>query len=284
MCVTMPMRKRQWMRWAHAGYLRVGATTMQVPFALMATAYRRKRLMEGIISGDKEVMTQIMQLSERQAQDAATAATRDAAEEAAMRTARGAEAEIRKMLNTITKKSLERLAAMRVNQDLLMALSPEERRLLAQVAAKVDSDTAAQSALRSPSPGPGSILPPAAVAAAAATATGKARPNTWTVAPTSPHGPPPTTHATGAHAEQPISAFGRSSSGVPQKQYPLVSQNKWQHYSRTPTHQQLLEMPKSFDIKFSKPMLKVGVSGGRVSHAVPLPGLISKGTEASQTR
>ena len=34
----------------------------------MATAYRRKRLMEGIISGDKETMGQIVQLSERQAQ------------------------------------------------------------------------------------------------------------------------------------------------------------------------------------------------------------------------
>lgn len=41
---------------------------MQVPFSLMATAYRRKRLMEGIISGDKETMGQIVQLSERQAQ------------------------------------------------------------------------------------------------------------------------------------------------------------------------------------------------------------------------
>jgi len=41
---------------------------VQVPFSLMATAYRRKRLMEGIISGDKETMGQIVQLSERQAQ------------------------------------------------------------------------------------------------------------------------------------------------------------------------------------------------------------------------
>jgi hypothetical protein len=36
----------------------------------MATAYRRKRLMEGIISGDKEVMSQIAQLSEKQTQEA----------------------------------------------------------------------------------------------------------------------------------------------------------------------------------------------------------------------
>lgn len=36
----------------------------QVPFALMATAYRRKRLMEGIIRGDKEVSISLaLQLS-----------------------------------------------------------------------------------------------------------------------------------------------------------------------------------------------------------------------------
>ncbi len=62
----------------------------------MATAYRRKRLMEGIISGDKEVMLQITQLSERQAAEAATAATREAAEEEAMRSSRGAEVEVRR--------------------------------------------------------------------------------------------------------------------------------------------------------------------------------------------
>lgn len=32
---------------------------MQVPFALLATAYRRKRIMEGLISGDREVMAQV---------------------------------------------------------------------------------------------------------------------------------------------------------------------------------------------------------------------------------
>lgn len=32
---------------------------LQVPFALLATAYRRKRIMEGLISGDREVMAQV---------------------------------------------------------------------------------------------------------------------------------------------------------------------------------------------------------------------------------
>jgi hypothetical protein len=33
-----------------------------VPFALLATAYRRKRIMEGLISGDREVMAQVRML------------------------------------------------------------------------------------------------------------------------------------------------------------------------------------------------------------------------------
>ncbi|GLI60317.1 hypothetical protein VaNZ11_002433, partial [Volvox africanus] len=36
-----------------------------VPFGLMATAYRRKRLMEGIINGHKEVQAQIQQISDK---------------------------------------------------------------------------------------------------------------------------------------------------------------------------------------------------------------------------
>jgi hypothetical protein len=31
----------------------------QVPFALLATAYRRKRIMEGLFTGDREVMAQV---------------------------------------------------------------------------------------------------------------------------------------------------------------------------------------------------------------------------------
>lgn len=36
-----------------------GCRLLQVPFALLATAYRRKRIMEGLISGDREVMQQV---------------------------------------------------------------------------------------------------------------------------------------------------------------------------------------------------------------------------------
>jgi hypothetical protein len=42
-------------RWQHiSAYVRT-----QVPFALLATAYRRKRIMEGLISGDKEMTAQV---------------------------------------------------------------------------------------------------------------------------------------------------------------------------------------------------------------------------------
>jgi hypothetical protein len=38
------------------------AMHVQVPFALLATAYRRKRIMEGLISGDREVMAQVRKM------------------------------------------------------------------------------------------------------------------------------------------------------------------------------------------------------------------------------
>lgn len=37
---------------------------VQVPFALMATAYRRKRMMEGMLNGDKEVKQQMVQMAD----------------------------------------------------------------------------------------------------------------------------------------------------------------------------------------------------------------------------
>jgi hypothetical protein len=51
---------------AEEGGVGGGGEGGQVPFALMATAYRRKRLMEGIIHGDKDVMSQITAMSEKQ--------------------------------------------------------------------------------------------------------------------------------------------------------------------------------------------------------------------------
>ena len=68
----------------------------RVPFSLMATQYRRKRLMSGIIHGDKEVMLQVTQLSERQAAEAVDAAARAAkAAEMPSSPTRNAEVEVR---------------------------------------------------------------------------------------------------------------------------------------------------------------------------------------------
>ncbi|KAJ9530706.1 hypothetical protein QJQ45_014871 [Haematococcus lacustris] len=101
----------------------------QVPFALMATAYRRKRLMEGIISGDKEVMNQIAQLSEKQTADALAVSQAAAASRAG-----DAAGDRKSALTAITKRSVERLKALCVDQELLQSLTPDERRLLSQVA------------------------------------------------------------------------------------------------------------------------------------------------------
>jgi hypothetical protein len=51
------------------------SSCVQVPFALMATAYRRKRMMEGLLSGDKEVKQQMVQMADerQQQQQQATA-------------------------------------------------------------------------------------------------------------------------------------------------------------------------------------------------------------------
>ena len=40
---------------------------------LVATAYRRKRMLEGIMTADKEVRAQLAQMSEKQANDAMVA-------------------------------------------------------------------------------------------------------------------------------------------------------------------------------------------------------------------
>lgn len=56
-----------------------GQAGNQVPFALLATAYRRKRIMEGLISGDREVMAQVTTIAEH----ASRRAAEDAAQQAA---------------------------------------------------------------------------------------------------------------------------------------------------------------------------------------------------------
>lgn len=230
----------------------------QVPFALMATAYRRKRLMEGIISGDKEVMSQIAQLSEKQNQEAAAAAA-SAASAAARKAAAAAKSpETQKILTSITKRSLARLQSMHVDTELLAELSPEERRLLSSVAAKAVKQGVVGN--RSPSPSPqmqaqfpvgGLIrrggsppLPPAMGRSPSQAQLGL---------------------GAGAHSMSPVRprANGISNSGT--GKLPLVPNSKLVHYSHTPGHQQLMEVPQVFDLRFSRSTIKlpVGASGSR---------------------
>jgi len=213
----------------------------QVPFALMATAYRRKRLMEGIISGDKEVMTQIAQLSEKQTQEAAAAA-----EAQAHRRAKALSTDPKKVISSITKRSLQRLVDMHVDEELLAELTPEERRLLSSVAAKAQSSTSRQ--------GGGSAaasLPPAGAAAAMARRGG------------SPPGP------SGQSAPQVMApglgpGLTGGKSGVSATRLPTVN-SRYMHYTQTATHRQLMEVPQVLDIKFSRSTVKLPSGASRAS-------------------
>lgn len=51
---------------------------LQVPFGLVATAYRRKRLMEGIMSSDRSIHRTIQQMSEQHAHEVMAAQAREA--------------------------------------------------------------------------------------------------------------------------------------------------------------------------------------------------------------
>ncbi|KAJ9530851.1 hypothetical protein QJQ45_028828 [Haematococcus lacustris] len=176
----------------------------QVPFALMATAYRRKRLMEGIISGDKEVMNQIAQLSEKQTADALAVSQAAAASRAG-----DAAGDRKSALTAITKRSVERLKALCVDQELLQSLTPDERRLLSQVAERAG--------LGSPAP----------------------------VHRTGSPGSPARPVGHGAAAGEAIA------SGLVGK-----------HYSRSPGHRQLMEVPQRLDLHFSRPTIKLNATGG----------------------
>lgn len=198
----------------------------QVPFALMATAYRRKRLMEGIIHGDKEVMTQIMQLSEKQAQEAAAAA-----EIMALRRAQAKATDPKKVTNSITKRSLQRLMEMHVGEDLLSELTPEERRLLSSVAAK--AQPVAPASPRGPSL---SGLPPPLPA----TRRGLS---------------PPKAAARAAGGGVSLSGMTMPGSSSVSR-LPNVN-SRYLHFSQTAAHKQLMEVPQLLDLKFTKSTIKL---------------------------
>ncbi|KAG2424197.1 hypothetical protein HXX76_014730 [Chlamydomonas incerta] len=125
----------------------------QVPFALMATAYRRKRLMEGIINGDKEVQAQIQQISDKANLEALQATK--AAEVEALRAKAAAAAEgggggaasgggaagvagVALPGRTPSGRPLRRLGQVDpLKGPLLDTLGPDERRIVSSLAAKV---------------------------------------------------------------------------------------------------------------------------------------------------
>ncbi|PNH00475.1 hypothetical protein TSOC_013700 [Tetrabaena socialis] len=114
----------------------------------MATAYRRKRLMEGIINGDKEVQAQIQQISDKAnlealqstkaaevellrakaASDAAATAT--AADRATGGLGGGGVA------RAPSGRPLRRIGQVDVNRALLDALHPDERRIVSSLSNK----------------------------------------------------------------------------------------------------------------------------------------------------
>ncbi|GFR48180.1 hypothetical protein Agub_g10028, partial [Astrephomene gubernaculifera] len=123
----------------------------QVPFALMATAYRRKRLMEGIINGDKEVQAQIQQISDKanlEALQATKAAEVESQRAKAAGEYSGATAAHGSGTGTnnggvqqarprsSSARPIRRPAQSEMSKALLEALGPEERRLVNSLAAK----------------------------------------------------------------------------------------------------------------------------------------------------
>lgn len=102
----------------------------QVPFALMATAYRRKRLMEGLISGDKDITAQIAQMSDEQSR-----------EQLQQQKAQDARAQKQETLGSsfnrrnstdycVTKWQRKNPDFRRHIQELVESMTPDERRII----------------------------------------------------------------------------------------------------------------------------------------------------------
>lgn len=160
----------------------------------MATAYRRKRIMEGIISGDKEVQAQIAQLSEKQTQEALNQLRNVGVE-------KPTKAEVSNRPPPLSRRSLAKVAHLQLDEELLSMLSLEERRLLGAVAQRQHDEERMQRRSGRASKAPGEL-------------------------------PPLRTSAAGTALAKP-------------------------HFAHTARHNQLLEMPQVFDLKFSKPTIKL---------------------------
>lgn len=162
-------------------------------------------------------------------------------------------ADAKKIMNSITKRSLARLQAMHVDEDLLASLTPEERRLLSQVAAKAHGGGSSGShSGRAPrsgqgSPGRGSLGARGPSPGAAGAGSGA---------------PPRPQRLSGSR--QVPTAGGLPPTGLPARRGPdprLPSvPSRMLHYSQTASHQQLMETPQVFDLQFSRPTIKINTS------------------------
>jgi hypothetical protein len=163
-------------------------------------------------------------------------------------------------MSSITKRSLARLAAMNVDEGLLSQLTPDERRLLDQVIHKsqlaVKRDTRSTSGIRV------SPVPPMIVGQPQPGQSGGLEgPSTSGKMPAVSRGSAP------AHG---TAAFKKASRD--DARLPLITGAKYQHYTHSPTHQQLMEVPQVFGIKFSKFSATGNQSKARGASPVPILG------------
>ncbi|GAX82317.1 hypothetical protein CEUSTIGMA_g9746.t1 [Chlamydomonas eustigma] len=116
-----------------------GTRQPTVPFGLVATAYRRKRLLEGIMTSDKEVRAQLQQLNEKQAQEALLAEVE--AEEAKKVVVLKKEKEVfndnKLKASVFGPRRMRELERLHIDEALVAALPLEDQRLVIATLAKV---------------------------------------------------------------------------------------------------------------------------------------------------
>jgi hypothetical protein len=167
----------------------------------------------------------------------------------------------KKTLTSITKRSLARLAAMNVDEGLLSQLTPDERRLLDQVIHK--SQLAVKRDTRST---PGVRTTPGLPSTSGAVVAGPRSPSPGLnlEGPSTSASMPAVVRG---GAVQGTAAFKKSSRE--DARLPLITGAKYQHYTHSPTHQQLMEVPQVFGIKFSKFSATGSQSKARGASPVP---------------
>lgn len=244
---------------------------LQVPFALMATAYRRKRLMEGIINGDKEVQAQIQQISDKHVLEQLQATK--AAEVESLRnknrqgdgSARGSGSG---QASPSFRSKVKRIGQVNMDKQILSSLSPDERKLVSSVMDKARA--AGISGSGSASPGAmRSSLPPLEGGMASLS---------MSMSGGMGRGP------AGALGGTVPSAFGFGGSGdgmgMGGNNTLRSSVGGSGSFSASPLHKQLMEMPQTFDLRFNhSSVIKLPPGAGGLGR--PLDTTLSPGAGGS---